>query len=101
MAKGCHLWLVSSAHQMPRSLEIAIREAVGKRGVSVIVMPGDVALQAASSTPTPTVDALLPSAPVIVPAKRDLDRRAALLGGEGRVKLKPLGTWRQTPVIRI
>ena len=31
--------LVSSAKQMPRSVEIAIREAVGKRGVSVIVIP--------------------------------------------------------------
>ena len=30
------------------SLEIAIREAVGKRGVSVVVIPGDVALQPAS-----------------------------------------------------
>jgi pyruvate dehydrogenase (quinone) len=40
--------LVSSAKQMPRSLEIAIREAVGKRGVSVIVLPGDVALQHAT-----------------------------------------------------
>src|ERR1700756_3452607 len=29
--------LVSGAHQMPRSLESAIRTAVGKRGVSVIV----------------------------------------------------------------
>src|SRR5712664_756915 len=37
--------LVSGANQMPRALEIAIREAVGKRGVSVIVIPGDVALQ--------------------------------------------------------
>src|SRR4029077_4153146 len=34
--------LVSNAKQMPRSVEIAIREAVGKRGVSVIVIPGDV-----------------------------------------------------------
>jgi pyruvate dehydrogenase (quinone) len=33
--------LISSAHQMPRTLEIAIREAVGKRGVSVVVIPGD------------------------------------------------------------
>jgi pyruvate dehydrogenase (quinone) len=31
--------LVSSANQMPRTLEIAIREAVGKRGVSVVVIP--------------------------------------------------------------
>ncbi len=36
--------LVSTAKQMPRSVEIAIREAVGKRGVAVIVIPGDVAL---------------------------------------------------------
>ena len=37
--------LVSGANQMPRILEVAIREAVGKRGASVIVIPGDVALQ--------------------------------------------------------
>ena len=30
---------------MPRTLEVAIREAVGKRGVSVVVISGDVALQ--------------------------------------------------------
>src|SRR6266567_1342164 len=39
---------VSGASQMPRVLEVAIREAVGKRGVSVLVMPGDVALQPAA-----------------------------------------------------
>jgi pyruvate dehydrogenase (quinone) len=43
--------LISSANQMPRTLEIAIREAVGKRGVSVVVIPGDVALQTASEAP--------------------------------------------------
>src|SRR5215216_5253236 len=37
--------LVSGANQMPRVLEIAIRQAVGNRGVSVVVLPGDVALQ--------------------------------------------------------
>jgi pyruvate dehydrogenase (quinone) len=36
--------LVSGANQMPRTLEVAIREAVGRRGVSVVVIPGDVAL---------------------------------------------------------
>src|ERR1700684_2237136 len=38
--------LVSGANQMPRVLKIAIREAIGKRGVSVIVIPGDIGLQA-------------------------------------------------------
>jgi pyruvate dehydrogenase (quinone) len=51
--------LVSSANQMPRTLEVAIREAVGNRGVSVVVIPGDVALQPASSAPAPKVDGLL------------------------------------------
>jgi pyruvate dehydrogenase (quinone) len=79
--------LVSAAHQMPRSLEIAIREAVGKRGVSVIVMPGDVALQQACDAPAPSVHGLLPSAPEVIPANADLDRLAALLNGDGRVTI--------------
>src|SRR3954454_6168829 len=56
--------LVSGANQMPRALEVAIREAVGKRGVSVVVIPGDVALQNAADAPAPKVEGLLPSAPV-------------------------------------
>src|SRR6201989_1794792 len=43
--------LISGANQMPRTLEIAIREAVGKRGVSVVVMSGDVALKPVAETP--------------------------------------------------
>src|SRR5580693_5398270 len=45
--------LISTPQQMPRILEIAIREAVGKRGVSVVVIPGDVALQPALDAPAP------------------------------------------------
>jgi pyruvate dehydrogenase (quinone) len=56
--------LVSGANQMPRALEIAIREAVGKRGVSVVVMPGDVALQPASDAPLAKVDGLLPTSTI-------------------------------------
>src|SRR5271157_340112 len=36
--------LVSSAEQMPRVLEMAIRHAVTQRAVAVVVIPGDVAL---------------------------------------------------------
>jgi pyruvate dehydrogenase (quinone) len=77
--------LISSANQMPRTLEMAIREAVGNRGVSVVVMPGDVALQSASSAPPPKVDGLLPRRAVVTPARPDLDKLAALLNGKGRV----------------
>src|SRR6516165_5157358 len=51
--------LVSGANQMPRTLERAIREAVGKRGVSVVVMPGDVALQSAADATTGDIAGLL------------------------------------------
>ena len=62
--------LVSGANQMPRTLEIAIREAVGKRGVSVVVIPGDVALQPASDAPPPRSRLAVAAAPVVTPAPR-------------------------------
>ena len=78
---------VSVASQMPRVLEVAIREAVGKRGVSVIVMPGDVALQPASAAPPPKIEGLLPRPPVVTPSQDDLGRLAALLNQGGRVTI--------------
>jgi hypothetical protein len=53
--------LVSSANQMPRALEVAIREAVGKAR-------RDVALQPAADAPIANSAGLLPPAPVVVPA---------------------------------
>src|SRR5882672_1799136 len=40
--------LVSHPEQMPRVLEIAMQTAVSRRGVSVIILPGDVALHDAA-----------------------------------------------------
>jgi len=79
--------LVSGANQMPRTLEVAIREAVGRRGVSVVVIPGDVALQAATSAASPKPASLLPPQPVMAPAAADLDRLAAMLNGDIRVTI--------------
>jgi pyruvate dehydrogenase (quinone) len=79
--------LVSGSNQMPRVLEVAIREAVGKRGVSVVVMPGDVALQAAADSPAPKVAGLLPPAPVVTPGHDELDKLAQLLNGDGDVTI--------------
>ena len=73
---------ISVANQMPRVLATAIREAVGKRGVSVVVIPGDVALQPASNAPPPQAEGLLPLPPIVTPSRADLDRLAALLNGE-------------------
>src|SRR5438067_4454389 len=79
--------LVSGASQMPRVLEIAIREAVGKRGVSVIVIPGDVALQPAADTPPPKRSTLLLPTPVVTPASQEIEKLAALLNGDARVTI--------------
>src|SRR6202030_1003107 len=79
--------LVSGANQMPRILEVAIREATGKRGVSVVVLPGDVALHAASDAPPAKIGGLLPRQPIVTPVSGDLDRLAALLNGGDRITL--------------
>jgi pyruvate dehydrogenase (quinone) len=78
---------VSGPDRMPRALEIAIREAVGKRGASVLVLPGDVALQPASAAPYTKPLGLLPPMPVVTPKKDDLDRLATLLNGDSRVTI--------------
>jgi pyruvate dehydrogenase (quinone) len=78
---------VSTPHQMPRVLETAIREAVGKRGVSVVVIPGDVSLQPAASAPPPKVAGLLPPPPVVTPSRVELDRLAALLNDGDRISI--------------
>jgi pyruvate dehydrogenase (quinone) len=78
---------VSGPDRMPRALEIAIREAVGKRGASVLVLPGDVALQPASAAQYAKPLGLLPPTPVVTPKKDDLGRLATLLNGDSRVTI--------------
>ena len=79
--------LISAPNQMPRTLEIAIRQAVGNRGVSVVVIPGDVALQPAADAPAPKAEGLLPRRAFVIPPRDDVDRLGKLLNGDGRVTM--------------
>src|SRR5262245_49841731 len=79
--------LISSANQMPRTLEMAIHAAVAERGVAVVVIPGDVALQSAADASVPKPLGLLPAQPIVAPANADLERLAAVLNGGGRVTM--------------
>ncbi len=79
--------LVSSPTQMPGVLEIAIREALGKGGVSVVVIPGDVALQEAEKSGGSARTDLAPRRPTLVPSEQDLRALAALLNDSKRVTL--------------
>ena len=74
---------IDHAHQMPRVLELAIRNAVGKRGVAVVSLPGDIALQEA-----PDARPFAPSSPPTVrPSDVDLAKMAALLDRADRVTI--------------
>jgi pyruvate dehydrogenase (quinone) len=77
--------LISDPDHVPRIVETAIREAVTKQGVAVIVISGDVALRAAGSRmPSPQ---LIPRLPQVVAADPDVDAIAALLNDGRKVTL--------------
>jgi pyruvate dehydrogenase (quinone) len=78
---------ISDADQMPRTLETAIRAAVGHRGVSVVAMPGDVALRSTTGTLARSKGALLPPPSVTIPAEADIVELAALLNGAEKVTI--------------
>jgi pyruvate dehydrogenase (quinone) len=76
---------ISHPSQMPRVLEIAIRSAIAKRGVSVIVVSGDIALQEAT---LPRISLTLDSMqPVSSPEPALLERAAAMLNGAKKVTI--------------
>jgi len=76
--------LVSSPAQLLQVLTRAIRVAVAKRGVAVVVIPGDVALRPAVGNAPQWV---LPAAPVLRPADTEVTRLATLLNDASRVTL--------------
>src|SRR6266852_2910229 len=71
--------LVSDTAQLPYVLENAIRAAVGKRGVAVLVVPGDLALRPARKRGISPNAGLLPAAPFVRPAEAELTALADLL----------------------
>ncbi|MCD7100919.1 ubiquinone-dependent pyruvate dehydrogenase [Pseudoclavibacter sp. 13-3] len=76
--------LVSNAKQMPRLLEIAMRTAVERRGVAVLVIPGDVALTEALDS---RVTRVVRTHPVVRPSDDELQHVASVLNGADRVTI--------------
>ena len=77
--------LVSHPDQIPRILEIAMRTAVSLRGVAVIVLPGDVALQEATSS-RPFIPLEQPKA-LVCPSKEEIARLAEVLNSAQKVTI--------------
>ncbi|MBT1544614.1 ubiquinone-dependent pyruvate dehydrogenase [Curtobacterium aurantiacum] len=75
---------VADPVQMPRLLEIAMREAIEKRGVAVLVIPGDVLLAEAKDDRVTRIERTTPR---IVPSETELQRTADLLNGADRITI--------------
>jgi pyruvate dehydrogenase (quinone) len=76
--------LVTRGEQLPQVLLRAMRVAVGQRGVAVVVLPGDVALQPLDKAPP---DWIIPAAPVVLPQENQLGALSELLNRGTRVTL--------------
>jgi pyruvate dehydrogenase (quinone) len=84
--KDCshYVELVSNPGQLAQVLTRAIRVAVGKRGVAVVVVPGDIALKPTTSK---VPEWLLPERPVVRPADHQVEQLATLLNRSERITL--------------
>ncbi|GAA4478426.1 ubiquinone-dependent pyruvate dehydrogenase [Microbacterium panaciterrae] len=75
---------VSDPVQMPRLLQVAMRAAIEKRGVAVLVISGDVALAEAEDDRVSVIER---ARPVIVPSPAELERAATLLNAASKVTI--------------
>jgi pyruvate dehydrogenase (quinone) len=78
--------LVSQPEQLPGVLETAIRSAIGNRSVSVVVVPGDIALRPLEA-PVSLPAALQLTAPIVTPSQPTLGALAALINKSRRITL--------------
>jgi pyruvate dehydrogenase (quinone) len=76
--------LVSDPDQMPRILETAIQTAISKQGVSVIVIPGDVALKDAIQGPRVRFHDPKPN---VCPSDEELNALADLLNNSEKITI--------------
>lgn len=77
--------LVSHPEQMPRVLEIAIQTAISRRGVAVVAIPGDIALQPATVA-TPRLH-FPPPKPVVCPSDDEIDSLASVLNASRKITI--------------
>ena len=77
--------LISSESQMPRVLQIAMQTAISLGGVSVIVLPGDVALQRMKNAHL--AHPVANTCPAIRPCDADIGRLADLMNADNRVTI--------------
>ncbi|MDO7906767.1 ubiquinone-dependent pyruvate dehydrogenase [Paenibacillus sp. JX-17] len=78
--------LISTPRQVPRTVTMAIQQAVAKSGVSVIVLPGDVAALSAEKSPIPE-QVYHVTSPVVHPSETEIARLAEYLNNGKKITL--------------
>src|SRR3954466_7022685 len=77
--------MISSPKQMPRLLQTAIQNAVGRSGVSVVTLPGDIADEPAPEKAAET--ALVTSRPSVRPGDAEIDKLVEMIDQADKVTL--------------
>jgi pyruvate dehydrogenase (quinone) len=77
--------VISQAEQMPRVLETALRVAVAREGVAVVVVSGDLALRASVDEASPLL--FSDPRPTVRPPDSQLEAMATHLNGSGSVTI--------------
>ncbi|MFC5954163.1 pyruvate dehydrogenase [Streptomyces pratens] len=77
--------MISSPKQMPRLLDTAIQHAVGRSGVSVVTLPGNIADEPAPEKAVET--ALVTSRPTVRPGDAEIDRLVDMIDEAEKVTL--------------
>ncbi|MBB6114739.1 pyruvate dehydrogenase (quinone) [Rahnella inusitata] len=77
--------MVTNPEQLPQVLAIAMRKAILNRGVSVIVLPGDVALKPAPEDAK--ISWYPPVLPRVIPQQTELAKLAELLNGATNITM--------------
>jgi pyruvate dehydrogenase (quinone) len=77
--------LISQPEQMPRVLEIAMQTAIARRGVSVIALPGDIALRHAVEE-EPRLH-FPPPKPTVCPSEDEIEALAKVLNDSEKITI--------------
>ncbi|RXH55378.1 ubiquinone-dependent pyruvate dehydrogenase [Granulicella sibirica] len=88
--KDCSFYCETISHpsQMPRVLEIAIRTAIAKQGVAVIILSGDTALEEAVLARIPlALEAVKPLQPIVTPEPAVLSLAAQMISAASRITI--------------
>jgi pyruvate dehydrogenase (quinone) len=84
--QDCSYWCeVVTPKQMPHTLRVAIQTAIGRRGVSVVVLPGDLAAEESGGPTVPT--ALVPRPSPVRPVPEQVQALADALNAARTVTL--------------